>query len=132
MSIGFSGPSVNTYISCPSRSAETQIQWLFSPGSGSPQLLNTDSDPKLSLDRYTLIISNISHEYEGIYYCKLRYSDGSESSVQGAGCAFVAGEGLSISTTTPCLIRNTTNGITWTSYNAKAFKLLSLTLWHAE
>ena len=61
----------------------------FSTNSSTPQV---DSDPKLRLDRYTLVIGNISGEYEGIYYCQVQYSDGSESSAHGAGCAFVAGE----------------------------------------
>ena len=95
-SIGCSGSSENTYLSCPwraSTSAVVKIIWLFSPDLSTPaRVLDIDSDPKLSLSMFSLVISNISSEYEGVYYCKVQYSDGSESSARGAGCAFVAGE----------------------------------------
>ena len=93
-SIGCSDPA-EIHFSCPwraSTSAVKEIEWLFSPNASHLSGLNASTSPKLSISGYKLVIRNISSDDEGVYYCKILYTDGSMSSAQAAGCLLVQGK----------------------------------------
>lgn len=83
-------------LSCPpnlsTQSGVIQVSWLLTNDTVDMLELNPGSDPSLEQDGYSLTVTNVTSEYEGIYYCKVTYAASNQPEVTAAaGCLYVAG-----------------------------------------